>query len=193
LLFHSVLASLVRDSCRHVVYVARSSLSLGWALLRASARPGRAKPGHSPLSTASRGCFSYCRQFAKTGCAAALPQQEKNNSEDLQRDRAYITGFILAVESQPSPRCTFNGFESLAVASRRRNRKFEPLLLRLRLRTLTLTLNPPLQCSGFCSKLRASQRGTSLASFVCGANGVYTALPCISDGGLPTSVILSSK
>jgi hypothetical protein len=149
LLFHSVLASLVRDSCRHVVYVARSSLSLGWALLRASARPGRAKPGHSPLSTASRGCFSYCRQFAKTGCAAALPQQEKNNSEDLQRDRAYITGFILAVESQPSPRCTFNGFESLAVASRRRNRKFEPLLLRLRLRTLTLTLNPPCSVAAF--------------------------------------------
>jgi hypothetical protein len=57
-------------------------------------------------------------QFAKAGSAATLPQQEKNNS-DVQRDRAYITGFISAVASYPSWRCTFGDFESLAVASRR--------------------------------------------------------------------------
>jgi hypothetical protein len=33
-------------------------------------------------------------QFAKAGSAATLPQQEKNDSADFQRDRVYITGFI---------------------------------------------------------------------------------------------------
>jgi hypothetical protein len=33
-------------------------------------------------------------RFAKAGSAATLPQQEKNNSVDVQRDRENITGFI---------------------------------------------------------------------------------------------------
>jgi hypothetical protein len=33
-------------------------------------------------------------QFAKAGSTAVLSQQEKNNSEDLQRDRLNITGFM---------------------------------------------------------------------------------------------------
>jgi hypothetical protein len=39
-------------------------------------------------------------QFAKAGSAATLPQQEKNNSEDLQRGRVYIAGFICTVASK---------------------------------------------------------------------------------------------
>jgi hypothetical protein len=42
----------------------------------------RAKPGYSPLSGASRGCSL---QFAKAGSAAALSQQENNNSAVVQR------------------------------------------------------------------------------------------------------------
>jgi hypothetical protein len=38
-------------------------------------------------------------QFAKAGSAAAQPPQEKNISEDFQRGRENITGFICAVES----------------------------------------------------------------------------------------------
>jgi hypothetical protein len=37
-------------------------------------------------------------QFAKAGSAATLPQQEKNNSADVQRG---ITGFICTVASEP--------------------------------------------------------------------------------------------
>jgi non-homologous end joining protein Ku len=37
-------------------------------------------------------------QFAKAS-AATPPQQEKNNSADMQRDRANITGFICTVVS----------------------------------------------------------------------------------------------
>jgi hypothetical protein len=33
-------------------------------------------------------------QFSKAGSAAALSQQENNNSADVQRDRENITGFI---------------------------------------------------------------------------------------------------
>jgi hypothetical protein len=33
-------------------------------------------------------------QFAKAGSAATLPQEEKNNSADVQRDRLNTTGFI---------------------------------------------------------------------------------------------------
>jgi hypothetical protein len=58
-------------------------------------------------------------QFAKAGSAATLPQQEKNNSADTQRGRVNITGFICTVTSEPSRRCTFDDFESLAVASQR--------------------------------------------------------------------------
>jgi hypothetical protein len=59
-------------------------------------------------------------QLAKAGSVATLPQQQKNNnSEYVQRGRANVTGFICTVVSQPSRRCTFDEFESLAVASRR--------------------------------------------------------------------------
>ena len=37
--------------------------------------------------------------FAKAGSAAALPQQEKSNSADVQRGRVNIAGFIYAAES----------------------------------------------------------------------------------------------
>jgi hypothetical protein len=33
-------------------------------------------------------------QFAKAGSAATLPQQEKNNSADVQRDKESIIGFM---------------------------------------------------------------------------------------------------
>jgi hypothetical protein len=33
-------------------------------------------------------------QFAKVGSAATLPQQEKNNTADVQRDRVNVTGFM---------------------------------------------------------------------------------------------------
>jgi hypothetical protein len=33
-------------------------------------------------------------QFAKAGSAATLPQQEKNNSADVQSDRVNITGLV---------------------------------------------------------------------------------------------------
>jgi hypothetical protein len=38
-------------------------------------------------------------QFAKAGSAATLPQQEKNNSADLERGEVSITGFIYTVAS----------------------------------------------------------------------------------------------
>jgi hypothetical protein len=38
-------------------------------------------------------------QFAKTGSAAAQSQQEKNNTINVQRGRAKITGFMWGVES----------------------------------------------------------------------------------------------
>jgi hypothetical protein len=40
-------------------------------------------------------------QFAKAGSAATLPQQEKNNSADVQRGKVNITGFICTVASEP--------------------------------------------------------------------------------------------
>jgi hypothetical protein len=39
-------------------------------------------------------------QFAKAGSAATLPQQEKNNSADVQWGKIHITGFICTVKSQ---------------------------------------------------------------------------------------------
>jgi hypothetical protein len=38
-------------------------------------------------------------QFAKAGSAATLPQQEKNNSADVQRSRIGNNGFICKVAS----------------------------------------------------------------------------------------------
>jgi hypothetical protein len=52
--------------------------------------------------------------------AATLSQQDKNKSADVQRNRVNITGCTCTVTSQPSPLCTFDEFESLAVALRRR-------------------------------------------------------------------------
>ena len=46
-------------------------------------------------------------QFAKAS-AATLPQQEKIDSADVQRDRVNISGFIGTVASWPSRRCTFD-------------------------------------------------------------------------------------
>jgi hypothetical protein len=37
--------------------------------------------------------------FAKAGSAATLPQQEKNNSVDIQQERANFTGIICTVAS----------------------------------------------------------------------------------------------
>jgi hypothetical protein len=61
----------------------------------------------------------YPLQFAKAGSAATQPQQEKNNSADVQRGRGNITGFDCTVASRLLRRCAFGEFESLAVASRR--------------------------------------------------------------------------
>ena len=68
---------------------------------------------------------------------ATLLKLEKNNSANVQRKRVNITGFICAVPSEPSRRCAFGEFESLAEALRRRLRMFQPLLRRLRLRHKT--------------------------------------------------------
>jgi hypothetical protein len=38
-------------------------------------------------------------QFAKAGSAATLPQQEKNNSADVQPSRVNTAGYICKVES----------------------------------------------------------------------------------------------
>jgi hypothetical protein len=44
--------------------------------------------------------FATCSlQFAKAGSTAKLPQQEKNNSADVQRGRVNITGFMCRVAS----------------------------------------------------------------------------------------------
>jgi hypothetical protein len=51
--------------------------------------------------------------------AETLSQQEKNNSAVVQGNRVNITGFICTVVKQPSRRCAFDEFESLAVTSRR--------------------------------------------------------------------------
>jgi hypothetical protein len=45
--------------------------------------------------------------------------QQESNSADLQPGIANINGFIYTVLSRPSRRCTFDKFESLAVAMRR--------------------------------------------------------------------------
>jgi hypothetical protein len=60
-------------------------------------------------------------QFAKADSAATLPQQQKNNSADVQQGSLIITGFICTVAQ------TFDQFESLAVVSRRRWRMFQKL------------------------------------------------------------------
>jgi hypothetical protein len=57
-------------------------------------------------------------QFAKAS-ATALSQQEKNDTADVQWGRVYIPGFIGAVASLPSRRCTFGELESFAAALRR--------------------------------------------------------------------------
>jgi hypothetical protein len=41
-------------------------------------------------------------QFPKPGIAATPPQQEKNNSADVQRDSENMPGFICTVARQPS-------------------------------------------------------------------------------------------
>jgi hypothetical protein len=46
-------------------------------------------------------------QFTKAS-AATLPQQGKNNSQDVQRGRANISGFIGTATGWPSRRCTFD-------------------------------------------------------------------------------------
>jgi hypothetical protein len=51
----------------------------------------------------------------------------------LQQKIVNITGFICTEVRQPSRRCTFDELESMAVASRRRWRMFQPLLRCLRL------------------------------------------------------------
>jgi hypothetical protein len=61
---------------------------------------------------------TYSLQFAKAN-AATLLQQEKSNSEDLQRGRVNISGFICTAASQSSRRRTFDEFLSMAVALRR--------------------------------------------------------------------------
>jgi len=44
--------------------------------------------------------FPVCSlQFAKAGGAVTLPQQEKNNSVDIQQERINITGIICTVAS----------------------------------------------------------------------------------------------
>jgi hypothetical protein len=69
--------------------------------------------------------------------AATLPQQEKNNSADVQRNRANIASFICTVVSCGD--VTSGEFESMAVAMRRRWRVFKSLLHRLRLQQKTST------------------------------------------------------
>jgi hypothetical protein len=65
--------------------------------------------------------------------AATLPQQEKNDTAELQRGRVHISGFNGTVASQTSRsrRCTYDELESpFAVALRRANnhwRMFVPL------------------------------------------------------------------
>jgi hypothetical protein len=76
---------------------------------------------------------TFSLQLAKAGSAATLPQQEKNNSADVQPGRVSITGFIYTVENWLMRRCTFDEFESIAVASRWRWRMFQPFHCRLRL------------------------------------------------------------
>jgi hypothetical protein len=66
-------------------------------------------------------------QFAKACSAATLLRHLKNNTEALQRGRVNLTGFMWAVASQSSRRCTFGEFESMAVASRRQQRMFQQL------------------------------------------------------------------
>jgi hypothetical protein len=62
-----------------------------------------------------------------------LSQQEKSNSEDVQRGRVNMTGFICRAEILPSRRYTFGEFEPLAVPSRRHWRMFQEFPRRLRL------------------------------------------------------------
>jgi hypothetical protein len=100
------------DWRRHGAHVTRSSVSLGWALLRTAVhacrqalaagcrcshravldvvQSGHAKLGFSPLIAASCACLL---QFAKAGSAASLSQQENNNSSDVQRGRVSIASF----------------------------------------------------------------------------------------------------
>jgi len=77
------------------------------------------------------------KQLVQAGSAATLPQQENTNSEDLQRGRVYISGFICAVASKPPRRCTIDEFESLAVSPRWRWRMFQELFRRQHLRHKT--------------------------------------------------------
>jgi hypothetical protein len=51
--------------------------------------------------------------------AAALSQQEENNSADMQRGRVKISGFIYTVISYSAWRRTFGEYLPMAVASRR--------------------------------------------------------------------------
>jgi hypothetical protein len=46
---------------------------------------------------------TFSLQFAKAS-AATLPEQEKNDTADVQRDRVNISGFIGTVATQPSHR-----------------------------------------------------------------------------------------
>jgi hypothetical protein len=82
---------------------------------------------------ASATCSS---QFAKAS-AAMLPQQEKNNSADVQLGIVNISGFILTVESYSSRRRSFDEFLSLAVALHWANHSPCACLCRWRLRRKT--------------------------------------------------------
>jgi len=81
----------------------------------------------------ARGCgceitvLATCQlQFAKTGSTATLPQEEKNNSADVQRG-----GFIPRGDVPP----TSSSHWPIALRwDRHRRRMCEPLLRRLRLR-----------------------------------------------------------
>jgi hypothetical protein len=56
-------------------------------------------------------------QFAKAS-AATLPQQEKNDSVNVQRGKVNISGFICTVARKSSRRHTFDEYLPMAVAMR---------------------------------------------------------------------------
>jgi hypothetical protein len=61
---------------------------------------------------------TFSLQIAKAS-AAKLSQQKKNNSEDVQRERVNIPGFICTVASESSRQRTFDEILLIAVALRR--------------------------------------------------------------------------
>jgi hypothetical protein len=73
-------------------------------------------------------------QFTKADSAVTLPQQEKNNSEHVQRKRGTINCLIFTLANKPSRRCPPDVLESMAIASRRNWSRFQEFLRRLRMR-----------------------------------------------------------